>query len=243
LKKLKINLPSLAEQKKIARFLSLVDELATTQARRVELLTRYKTGVAAKVFSRAVRFRDSAGADFPDWEVRKLGELVDINMGQSPSSSAYNSHNDGLPLIQGNADITNRITTPRLFTSQITKTCDNGDIILTVRAPSGYVALANIKACIGRGVSAINPRKNIDKSFVYQFLLWFEPKWINIEQGSTFTAISGDDIQSVEIGLPNLSEQKKIAEFLTLIGGIIESEKRKLGSMAQFKESLLQQML
>lgn len=45
-----------------------------------------------------------------DWEVRALGDISRINMGQSPSSTNYNTNGIGLPLVQGNADIKDRKT-------------------------------------------------------------------------------------------------------------------------------------
>lgn len=58
-----------------------------------------------------------------DWEVKSLDDTSKIIMGQSPNSSNYNNRGIGMPLIQGNADIKNRKTIIRNYTSQITKTC------------------------------------------------------------------------------------------------------------------------
>lgn len=75
-----------------------------------------------------------------EWEVKRLGDLAEIVMGQSPSSSNYNVRGKGLPLIQGNADIANRLAIKRIFTTQITKRGQAGDILLSVRAPVGEVS-------------------------------------------------------------------------------------------------------
>ena len=88
-------------------------------------------------------------------EYTSIGEMCDVVMGQSPSSVAYNYTKNGLPLIQGNLDIFEGVTSPRMWTSDITKQCDIGDIILTVRAPVGDVAMYNRSACLGRGDCAI----------------------------------------------------------------------------------------
>lgn len=237
-----INLPSLLEQQKIASFLTAVDGRIGLMQKKLALLKKYKKGVMQKIFSQQIRFKDENGKDYPGWEEKKLGDLLNVSMGQSPDSEAYNINSEGLYLIQGNADIKDRKTEPRFWTSQITKICEVGDIILTVRAPSGLVAISQHKACIGRGVASIKPKHTTTRDFIYQFLLWFEPKWVSIEQGSTFTAISGDDIRSIRLKVPSLNEQQKIAEFLSSIDDIISLTERKLEEAAKFKKSLLQQM-
>ena len=127
------------------------------------------------------------------WENKRLGDVTIITMGQSPSSSSYNENGIGSYLIQGNADIKNRKSSPRQWTSEPTKFCDIGDTLMTVRAPVGAIAKSTHHACIGRGVCSIKP-KNLDNEFLYQFLLSYESKWKALEQGSTFTAVNGNDI-------------------------------------------------
>ena len=85
------------------------------------------------------------------WSEKPLSDLAVITMGQSPSSIFYNSRGEGLPLIQGNTDIESRKTIERVWTTAGNKRCDSGDLILTVRAPVGSVAVASKNACIGRG--------------------------------------------------------------------------------------------
>ena len=83
-------------------------------------------------------------------------------MGNSPKSEFYNSISLGLPLIQGNADIENRKTHPRFYTSHVTQKCFYGDAVLSVRAPVGIVATSVHEACIGRGVAIIRAKKNLN---------------------------------------------------------------------------------
>ncbi|SQC23836.1 restriction modification system DNA specificity domain-containing protein [Clostridium perfringens] len=121
---MKIKLPSLQEQEKIANFLSKVDSIIEKQEKKVEYWNSYKKGMMQKIFSQKIRFKDDNGRDYPEWKEKKLGEICIIVMGQSPSSASYNDDNIGVPLVQGNADIYNKITKPRLYTSEITKICN-----------------------------------------------------------------------------------------------------------------------
>jgi type I restriction enzyme S subunit len=242
IKKLKLNFPTLPEQQKIATFLTDVDEKITKLIKKKDFLEKYKKGVMQKIFNQELRFKDDEGNSFPNWIVKKLADITTINMGQSPASVSYNTNGDGYYLIQGNADISNRKTTPRNWTSAPTKLCDIGDLILTVRAPVGAIAKSNHKACIGRGVCSIKNKKTNNIEFIYQFLLDYEKRWARLEQGSTFTAVSGKDIKSIEINLPSIGEQTKIANFLSDIDLKIESLDVKIKSNQAFKKGLLQKM-
>ena len=243
LKEFKLNLPTLPEQQKIASFLSVVDEKIQQLTKKKELLEQYKKGVMQQLFSGETRFRDGNGSDYPDWEDKKrLGEIGKILMGQSPDSGSYNEDAIGYWLIQGNADIKNRVTTPRQWTSEPTKICKVGDIILTVRAPVGAVSKSNHNACIGRGVCSILNNKYSKQEFLYQFLLSYEEKWGRLEQGSTFTAVSGSDIKTLKLNVPCLEEQQKIATYLSSIDTKIESVTHQITQTQTFKKGLLQQM-
>jgi type I restriction enzyme, S subunit len=239
---LKITLPRKEEQEKIAGFLGSIDTRLTQLRRKHELLQTYKRGVMQKIFSQELRFKDAIGSNFPDWKEKKLEQVSTITMGQSPDSESYNSNGVGKYLIQGNADICNRITKPKQWTSEPTKLCENGDLILTVRAPIGMIAKSNTDACLGRGVCSLKTLSNSSKEFLYQFLLYYEPQWISLGQGSTFTAINAIDIKSLKISYPCIDEQDKIASFLTVIDQRLEAVAQKIYLTEQFKKGLLQKM-
>ena len=173
-----------------------------------------------------------------EWEEKKLGEISEIIMGQSPDSKNYNEKNIGLPLIQGNADCKNRKVYPRLYTSEITKESIPNDIIMTVRAPVGAIAFSNIHSCIGRGVCAIRNTNN----FIYHYLIKLENSWEKISQGSTFTAVNSNDIKKLQLILPNIQEQEKIANFLSSIDKKISLTEEKLELFREYKKGVMQKI-
>jgi len=190
------------------------------------------------------RLLDENGVRFSDeWCKHHLSDAAQIVMGSSPKSEAYNDLCNGLPLLQGNADIKNRLSCPRVYTSEITKECSPGDILLSVRAPVGTVARSSHHACIGRGISAIRALNRFSQDYLYQWLLWFEPKWGTFSQGSTFESINSDDIKLLKICIPDYSEQQKIASVLTTVDQGIETLQRKLDCLKQEKKALMQQLL
>src|SRR3712207_3612235 len=117
-KSYKIYSTNVGEQEKIATFFSVLDKKIEKQQEKVELLKQYKKGMMQKLFNREIRFKDENGEDYPEWVEKKLGEVSEIIMGQSPSSQYYNENQVGIPLIQGNSDIKNKKTSPRIYTTQ-----------------------------------------------------------------------------------------------------------------------------
>ena len=145
-------------------------------------------------------------------------------MGQSPDSSSYNECGVGLPLIQGNADIVNGLSSPKRYTSKPTKVCDSGDILMTVRAPVGSVAIASERSCIGRGVCSIKADR-----YIYFFLQSKEHYWKKIAQGSTFTCISSDNITKLICNYPSETGRRKTVQFLNAIDKRIEIQSKIIG--------------
>jgi type I restriction enzyme S subunit len=221
-----INLPSLAEQRKIAKILAAQDKVIELKEKRLAEKQRQKKYLAKQMFS---------GMKC----VLPLSELALITMGQSPSSETYNTSFNGVPLIQGNADISNRKTFPRMYTTSPTKICSPGDILISVRAPVGTVARSTISACIGRGICSIRPKRMSD--YIYEYLLYYEDKWGRVSQGSTFESISGDDIGKLSI--PQHHESDQVAKMLTFAGKEIDLLSQDIEQEKRKKKALMQLLL
>lgn len=199
------------------------------------LCKKYKRGVSRAIFTQEIRLLSNSG----NWYQTAVGNICDIVMGQSPDSDSYNTDGVGVPLVQGNADMCNGITSPKRFTNKPTKICEEGSIILSVRAPVGAVGRADRQICIGRGVCAINSDNN---DYLYHFLAANESYWKHIEQGGTFTAISGDDIASMPILYPSIEERKKISQFLNLIDSEVRAAETLEIALLTLKNSLLKNL-
>ena len=233
---------TIKEQTKIASFLSNVDEKISQLTQKHELLSQYKQGMMQKLFSQQIRFKADDGSEFGEWEEVALSEIAVITMGSSPKSENYNEILNGLPLLQGNADIKNRKSLPRIYTSEITRKCNVGDILLSVRAPVGFVATSEHYACIGRGLCSIKANPNYLQGFIYQWLLSKENSWGSLSQGSTFESVNSNQIKNLSIQIPCLEEQTKIANFLSAIDQKIEVVAQQIEHAKQWKKGLLQQM-
>ena len=227
--KSKIPLPPLPEQKAIAEVLFDTDNLIQSLEKLIAKKRLIKQGAMQKLLTPK-----------KDWGVKKLGEIAEIKMGQSPSSSNYNNSGIGLPLVQGNADIKNRETIIRNYTSQITKKCNKGDTIMSVRAPVGEIATAMFNACIGRGVCAISYPNN----YLFHYLIFIEPQWAKHSTGSTFDSVNSETIRKLEIPFPKSKiEQTHIAGILTDMDTEIEVLEKKLSKYKELKQGLMQNLL
>ena len=222
IEKIKVHIPQIEEQQKISKFLSLIDERIATQSKIIEDLKKLKSAISHILFS-------SKGAIH-------LSEIANVVMGQSPSSNAYNDQGLGMPLVQGNLDISNGKTTPRLYTAEFNQTTEKGNIILTVRAPVGEVAKATQKVCLGRGVCAIIPHEENMSDFIYQYLTFYKFMWRRYEQGSTFTSINGSDVRNI------FCPKVRNVSILTLLDIKINIEERVVKQYQSQKQYMLYQM-
>jgi len=137
--------PPLPEQKKIADILSTWDAAIETTSKLLANAESQKRALMQQLLTGKRRLKGFDGK----WNVVELTSLAEVIMGSSPPSSAYNETGNGLPLLQGNADLKNRMSAPRSYTDVITQECKAGDTLISVRAPVGTVALSQHHACIG----------------------------------------------------------------------------------------------
>ena len=228
--------PTDEEQRAIAMALSDVDVLLGALEQLIAKKRDIKQAAMQQLLTGQTRFPGFHG----EWEVKRLGEIAEIVMGQSPSSSNYNLQGDGLPLIQGNADIANRKTIKRVFTSQITKRGRAGDTLMSVRAPVGEVSRATFDFCIGRGVCAIR----YPNDFLYHYLIFLEPTWAKHSKGSTFESVNSTDVRAAEIQLPSdLREQTAIAAVLSDMDAELAALEQRLTKTRALKQGMMQELL
>ena len=180
------------------------------------------------------------------WELKKLGEVCKVIAGQSPEGKFYNFEGKGLPFYQGKKEYGEKyIGEPTTWTTKVTKEAETGDILMSVRAPVGPVNFATQKICIGRGLAAIRVGNNIDKEFLFNFLIKHENE-IEGNAGAVFNSINKTQIENIEIPLPPLPEQQRIVSILDEAFAAIAKAKanaeQNLKNAKELFESYLQGM-
>ena len=152
----------------------------------------------------------------------KLGEIVDVIMGQSPKSEYYNSNGEGTPFLQGNRTFGRKYPTFDTYTTMVTRTANAGDVIMSVRAPVGDLNITPVDMCLGRGVCSLR-MKNGNQEFLYYLMKYNVPKLVERESGTVFGSVNRNDIDGLEIDVPDdIETQNKIADFLAQIDEKIE---------------------
>lgn len=240
-KSIKASVPSLAEQSAIGSLFrtldyllaSYKDNLANYQSLKVTMLSKMfpKVGQTVPV----IRLDGFEG----EWENKILSEVTNITMGQSPKSENYTDNPNDYILVQGNADIKDKQVVPRLWTTEVTKMAEIGDIILTVRAPVGDIGKTDYNVVIGRGVAAIKGNDFIFYTLEKMKMTGF---WNKFSTGSTFESISSNDIKEAIIQIPTLEEQQAIGAYFSNLDNLINSYQEKISQLETLKKKLLQDM-
>lgn len=229
--------PTLPEQRAIARALSDTDALLAALDALIGKKEAFKRGMMEGLLSGERRLEGFGGA----WEEVTVGASCTVEMGQSPSSIYYNETGHGLPLVQGNADIKNRKSIIRNYSSVTPKICSAGDILISVRAPVGEIAIASHDSCLGRGVAAL---KNLEcPSFFYQLMIYKEGEWSRYSKGSTFESITSEQVRDFEIFLPPLPEQRAIATVLSDLDGELLALRLRRAKLAKVKAGMMGELL
>lgn len=148
------------------------------------------------------------------WISKRLGDLAQVTMGQSPPGSSYNKHAVGMPFFQGKAEFGEKHPTVRQWTTAGTKFAQPGDILMSVRAPVGPTNIADTQCAIGRGLAGIRAGASLDQSYLIWYLKYVEASIQARGKGTTFDAISGNDLRDTVVNLPPLDEQRRIVETL-----------------------------
>lgn len=147
------------------------------------------------------------------WKEYKLEDIANVTMGQSPKSEFYNTEGQGFPFLQGNRTFGRKYPTFDTWTTKITKEAKAGDVIMSVRAPVGDLNITPVDMCLGRGVCGIR-MKNGNQEFLYYLIKYYIPKLLNKETGTIFGSVNRNDINELNIMIPDDETQDIIAKFL-----------------------------
>ena len=177
------------------------------------------------------------------WEVKSLGQIANITMGQSPDGTSYNDVGKGMTFYQGSTGFGWRFPTVRQFTTKPTRFAKTGDILLSVRAPVGTFNIAKEHCCIGRGLSALNSKDNFN-SFLLYLMSYFKKRFDNINSvGTTFGSITKDDLHSLILCYPNSCVLHQFEEIVSNFDKKIFINSQQNQELAQLRDWLLPMLM
>ncbi len=190
------------------------------------------------------RMADSELGGIPEgWEVKALGECVNLKMGQSPPGSTYNEHGKGLPFFQGRADFGFRYPSNRRFCTAPTRIAQPGDTLVSVRAPVGDINLAWSHCCIGRGVAALR-HKSGSMSFTYYSTRAIQAMLREFEHtGTVFGAITKSQFGALRLIEPDPYVLNAFSSFARPTDVRIRSNFAESRTLAALRDAMLPQLI
>lgn len=245
--KFDIKLTNINEQNKIATFLSEVDSKINQLTKKKEQLDLYKKGVMQKIFNQELRFNDNENKIFPNWEIVKLSSICEYKNGGSFENYVCK---DGIyNLISLNSiDINGKIKKEHKKVSISDNSLKKGDLIMVLSdvAHGNFLGLTDIvpgdNFVLNQRMGALKPIKVVNTFYLKTFINFNQKYFKKKGQGSSQLNLSKGDVLNFSIKLPCISEQNKIANFLSAIEDKIEQVNFQLENTIYFKKALLQEM-
>ena len=246
LRNIEISLPDIEKQKRIASILSAYDDLIENNQRQIKLLEEAAQRLYKEWF---VDFRFPGYEHTPivdgvpeGWERKRLGDIADIVMGQSPKSEFYNQKKDGLPFHQGVGSYGYRFVTDDIFSSTFTRIATKGSILFSVRAPVGRMNYTRNRIAIGRGLAAINSKTGL-QSFLFYLLKDKYFKDDLIGNGSIFASITKDELYGQIVIVPSPELANRFDEYAKSIDKKIELLDLQIKTLSEARDRLLPKLM
>lgn len=225
--KIPLRVPTLPEQQKIAAFLGAVDDKIDALRRKHDALKQFKAGLMQKLFSQELRFKRDDGSDYPDWEEKRLGELLQVK---------YGKDHKALP----DGDI------PVYGTGGVMRHVDRA-------IHAGPSILIGRKGTIDRPRFATDPFWTVDTLFYsdispdfipfFAFLVVQSVNWLRYNEATGVPSLSATAIHSVKVQVSlNLEEQQRIADAISAVDAKVDAVAGQITHMEAFKAGLLQKM-
>ena len=244
IEQIEVNIPEINEQQKIASFLALIDERIQTQNKIIEELKRLKASLMQKIFSLHFRFKDENGSDFPDWEEKKLEEVVEFRNGKAHE----NDIDENGKYIVVNSKFISQNGNIRKYSNECNMPLYKDEIVMVMSDVPNGKALAkcflinkndkytlNQRICALKAVSCHNP-------FLY-YLINRNEYYLAFDSGVGQTNLKKDEVLSCPLIVPSsIIEQMKIAGFLSQIDEKIKVEQQLLNQYETQKKHLLKEM-
>ncbi|QMW03146.1 restriction endonuclease subunit S [Spirosoma foliorum] len=253
LKNLKIQIPSKAEQQKIASCLSSLDVIITAHSQKLELLKEHKKSLMQNLFPQegetVPQYRFPEFVNDGDWKEKKLGELSEIGRGKSkhrPRDATF-LYGGKYPFVQ-----TGDIKKAALYLTEYNQTYseeglkqsklwNEGTLCITIAANIAETAILKIKACFPDSIIGLVPNNDVaDGLFIKYLFDEYKSQIQNLSQGVAQDNLNQEKLLQIKFLFPTLSEQKKIASCLSSLDELIAAQADKIDQLKLHKKGLMQ---
>ena len=250
--KMKIIMPSMVEQERIANFLTKVDKIIEKQDEKVKNLEKYKKGMMQKIFSQEIRFKDENGKEYPEWNKEHLGNLVERvvrkNKGNISNRPLTISAKYGLV---DQEEFFNKVVASSNLEGYYL--LENGEFAYNKSYSNGYPfgAIKRLDKYDDGAVSTLyicfKPKNGLSSDFLCHYFesdMWHKEVAMVAVEGARnhgLLNISVGDFFDTIHKVPCKKEQIQIANFLNNISNLLYKEENKFKELQKWKKALLQQ--
>lgn len=177
------------------------------------------------------------------WTNKKLSQIANITMGQSPNGSSLNEEGLGTVFYQGSTDFGWLFPTTRKYTTEPNRMAKKRDILLSVRAPVGDMNIANSDCCIGRGLAALNSKSGSD-GFLFYVMKYFKQIFDRRNsEGTTFGSITKNDLHSLTLAYPSSALLRKYDDIVTNYNNMIFERNLENRELIKLRDWLLPMLM
>lgn len=238
---IKVSIPALSEQERIADMLGTLERRITKQAQLVDSLKKYKRGLLEQIFSDISKSYHSS----------KLHDLVHVSGGKTPSMNNSLYWNGSIVWISSKDMKSNRIYDSELkITTLALKEMTlyhPGTLLLVAR--SGILkhtlplSVLEVEATINQDIKALQVH-GCNSRYLYYAILAQEDSVIrtHVKTGTTVQSLMMDSFMDIEIPVPDIEQQQTIASKLSKIEQYVEGQTKSLSGLMQMRAGLLQQL-
>ena len=248
--------PSLTEQQKIADYLTTIDKKIELLEEKKTELSRYKKAMMQKLFAQEIRFKDENGNDYPEWEEKRLGDV--FNSFNGLTGKTKENFGFGKPYIKytqvfGSSKIdVGGFDLVEITANDKQNQAQYGDAFFTVSSETPHeVGMSSVlldevdEVYLNSFCFGIRPKSQNLNPHYYRYFFRsknFRKEVVKLAQGSTRYNMSKVEFMKINIEIPSLPEQQKIADFLSAIDESITKVEEQIKETQNFKKAMLQQM-
>ena len=198
-----------------------------------------------------VGYKDSPLGIIPmEWKVKRLGEIGTFYGGGTPSKSIDEYWHGDIPWISS-ADLIendiywcniNRFITLEAIRNSSTQIIPQNSILIVTRVGVGKVAVAPCDLCVSQDYICLQ-NSGMNTIFLAYEIMQRMKNIVSQIQGTSIKGISINDVKKIQLPLPPLAEQEKIAEILSTWDKAIDKQTQLIEKLELRKKGLMQQLL
>ena len=229
-----IDVPSIAEQKRIGALLKALDDKIAVNN---EINKNLQEQAQAIYQYMIVENADDS------WAPGVLSDIAIVTMGQSPKGDTYNEDGVGTVFFQGRAEFGFRFPTRRLYTTDLKRMAQANDALMSVRAPVGDMNVAYEDCCIGRGLAAIRSKDGHQSFVLYTMFDLREELNVFNGEGTVFGSINRDALNSMPISIPPKVVLDEFEAIVAPMDAAIRNNYDEICRLEAIRDSLLPRLM